>query len=205
MIVVNFVACGQSFSAHTYRKTPKVITSYSIRKMKEVHPLDKLLQKRAVDLTESDFKLLFQTPILELCNLLEFPIPSIRDEWMLGRTVESNKIEGLFLNGGYTSNLSTEYPTSFFIFNLSNDKEEGVIPIGNTFENIKNNYAWESIEETKVLYAMGYSGDDATPLEALSCKKNEIAYLFTIEYNNVFKPQNEHILIADLVEISLIK
>lgn len=52
---------------------------------------------------------------------------------------------------------------------------------------------------------MGFCGDEAVPLEQLSCKANGLKYDFVVAYENVFKPSEEHILVADLVEISLDK
>lgn len=177
---------------------------------KEIELLEDLIGRSATELNQEDIELLLQTPVLTLCEIFDYPVPTIYNCWMMGCTVSSDKLRGLVMNAGYDMDGNTDIsadalPASFYIFNNEESALAGndAIPLGYSFEDIMALPDWGSTDIETVLYPGGYSGDGAVPIERISYKKGAIQYSFTIDYNWVFTSSEQHELSADLVTLTL--
>ena len=165
----------------------------------EDNPLFNLSEKDALDISIDDIQLLLDTPVKELDDFFKITAND-KTEWMMGIT-SYPAMRGVSFSYGYHNDEYLNSVLLWYLDDFENSKGKD-FPLGYTIDEIIEMQEWGETTIDEFLYAAGYSGDEATPLKALNYIKNGIAFSFRIDYNNVFRSEDEQESIIKLIVIS---
>jgi hypothetical protein len=152
-----------------------------VKQSHEPDALKNLTDKTSATLTISDLKLLLEAPadvINETFNIKREDI----NQWMMGNTATA-PIKDVELAYGQINGESLPAYLDSMLLWYSGKKGTEII------DEILNMQEWGDAPIEEFGHAMGFSGEDATPIKAINYEKDGLSFSFRVDYNNAFLPK----------------